>query len=56
METKKKRANSVLKPSTSLIPIKGISSKMQAKLAEHKILDIPSLLYNCNTLKKERFS
>ena len=52
METKKKRANSVLKPSTSLIPIKGISSKMQAKLAEHKILDIPSLLYNCNTQQK----
>ena len=51
-QTKKKRANSVLKTSSSLIPIKGISSKMQAKLAALKIYDIPSLLSRCKDQSK----
>lgn len=52
IEPKKKRANSVLKTSSSLIPIKGISSKMQKKLEALKIYDIPSLLSRCKDQPK----
>ena len=35
------------KPSTSLIPIKGISKVMQARLRDLKIVDVPTLLVKC---------
>ena len=51
-QQKKKRANSVLKPSKELIPIKGISLKMRSKLEEINIMDISTLLSRCNTQNK----
>lgn len=51
-QQKKKRANSVLKPSKELIPIKGISLKMRSKLEELNIMDISTLLSRCNTQNK----
>ena len=40
------------KTNGTLIPIKGVSKKMQEKLSRQKIFDIPSLLSHCKTQTK----